>query len=110
MSPAPTPQRLRVATRVTGRWARPVALGLLVLAVVTAAAACRGGGPPAPKHRERDASRDAQCKDPQKPRAYFYPAENRTDYRPDHPQRDRCELLVADHLFCCPDEPRPSDR
>ncbi|MEJ7733594.1 MAG: hypothetical protein WKG00_30920 [Polyangiaceae bacterium] len=83
---------------------------MLALAVGSAAGACRGGGQAGPKHRERDASRDAQCKDPQKPRAYFYPAENRTDYRPDHPQRDRCELLVADHLFCCPDEPRPTDR
>jgi hypothetical protein len=63
-----------------------------------------------PRHRERDASRDRECREPTKPHAYFYPADNRTDYKPDHPERDGCALLVADHLFCCPNRPRDTDR
>jgi hypothetical protein len=66
--------------------------------------------PGAPKHRERAAQRDADCKEPERPRAYFYPAENRTDYGPDDPKKDGCALLVADHLFCCPDAARATDR
>lgn len=86
-------------------------MAALLAMLLLCGAACQDGGGAKPKHRERDASRDAQCKDPAKPRAYFYPAENRTDYQPDHPHRDGCELLVADHLFCCPDAPRrASDR
>jgi hypothetical protein len=63
-----------------------------------------------PRHRERDTGRDRECRDPSRPRAYFYPAENRTDYGPDDPRKDGCELLVADHLFCCPDAARSTDR
>lgn len=66
--------------------------------------------PDGPRHRERDAGRDRECRDPARPRAYFYPAENRTDYGPDDPKKDGCALLVADHLFCCPDAPRSTDR
>ena len=81
----------------------------IVLAGVLAAVGCEGG-PSAPRHRERDATRDASCTQPGKPSAYFYPAENRTDYKPDNPFADGCVLLVADHLFCCPDAPRATDR
>lgn len=63
-----------------------------------------------PRHRGRDASRDRECVDPARPHAYFYPAENRTDYKPDDPHRDGCALLVADHLFCCPDRPPDAGR
>ncbi|WP_050432422.1 hypothetical protein [Chondromyces crocatus] len=55
-----------------------------------------------PKGREADPTRDKECRDPSRPRAYFYPAEDRTHYAPDDPRKDGCELLVADHLFCCP--------
>jgi hypothetical protein len=81
----------------------------LALALALLAAAC-SSAPSGPKHRERDASRDRECKDATRPRAFFYPAENRTEYRPDDPHRDGCELLVADHLFCCPDATRSTDR
>lgn len=63
-----------------------------------------------PLHRERDATRDKECRAPERPQAYFYPAENRTDYKPDDPHKDKCEVLVLDHLFCCPNAPRPTDR
>lgn len=81
---------------------------LIVLAGMLAAGC--DGGPSAPRHRERDATRDVSCTEPGKPSAYFYPAENRTDYKPDDPFADGCALLVADHLFCCPNAPRPTDR
>jgi hypothetical protein len=84
-------------------WLAAVVLGLLSLA------ACKPSAS-GPRHRERDAGRDRECRDPARPRAYFYPAENRTDYKPDDPRKDKCELLVADHLFCCPDVARPTDR
>lgn len=79
-----------------------LALGLLL--------GCSDPGSTTPKHRERDASRDRECRDATRPLAFFYPAENRTDYAPDHPERDGCELLVADHLFCCPQVTRATDR
>jgi len=63
-----------------------------------------------PRHREREPGRDTECKDGARPRAFFYPAENRIDYKPDDPHKDGCELLVPDHLFCCPDVHRPDDR
>ncbi len=69
-----------------------------------------GDGAPTPKHRERDPGRDAQCAQAGLPAAFFYPAENRTEYRPDDPVKDGCVLLVADHLFCCPAATRPTDR
>jgi hypothetical protein len=82
---------------------------LLAVGCLLVAAACSksGGGP---LHRERDAGRDRECKDASRPRAFFYPAQNRTDYGPDDPKKDGCELLVADHLFCCPDVRRATDR
>ncbi len=88
---------------------RRLAAGSLVLALALALASC-SRKPAGPRHREHDAQRDRECKDPARPRAFFYPAENRTDYRPDDPHADGCELLVADHLFCCPDVHRPEDR
>lgn len=80
-----------------------VLLGLVVLG-------CNRSGPAKPYHRERAAERDASCTDPKRSSAYFYPAENRTDYAPDHPDRDGCRVLVPDHLFCCPNAPRSTDR
>ena len=82
---------------------------MIALALVALLAGCRGGAK-GPLHRERAATRDSGCTDPEKPSAYFYPAENRTDYGPDDPKSDGCALLVADHLFCCPKAPRATDR
>jgi hypothetical protein len=73
------------------------------------ASGCKKGAPK-PQHRERSPARDADCKDPERPRAFFYPAENRTDYGPDDPSADGCVIIVPDHLFCCPDVKRPTDR
>jgi hypothetical protein len=67
-------------------------------------------GPRQPLHRERFHPRDADCQEPARPRAFLYPAENRTDYGPDDPKADGCALDVPDHLFCCPDVARPTDR
>jgi hypothetical protein len=67
-------------------------------------------GPRQPLHRERFRPRDADCQEPARPRAFLYPAENRTDYGPDDPKADGCALDVPDHLFCCPDVARPTDR
>lgn len=89
---------------------RAVSLRALVVTYLGIAFVAWACGPTGPRHRERSAARDSECRDTSKPRAYFYPAENRTDYGPDDPQKDRCELLVADHLFCCPDAPRSTDR
>ncbi|WP_437811090.1 hypothetical protein [Sorangium sp. So ce1078] len=83
--------------------ARGAAALLIVLVAGAALAACsKGTG--APKHREAAPERDSACADPAKPRAYFYPAENRTDYAPDDPWKDGCAMLVPDHLFCCPEK------
>lgn len=67
-------------------------------------------GPAKPAHRERSSVRDGECREPGSPHAFFYPAENRVDYGPDDPKADGCTLLVPDHLFCCPDAPRPTDQ
>ncbi len=67
-------------------------------------------GPPRPAHRERFPARDADCREPARPHAFMYPAENRTDYGPDDPKADGCVLDVPDHLFCCPAVARPTDR
>ena len=82
----------------------------LVLSLLAALAWSCTPAATAERHRERDASRDGGCVESGKPHAYFYAAENRTDYRPDDPFRDGCTLLVADHLFCCPDAKKPTDR
>ena len=63
-----------------------------------------------PRHRERAQVQDVNCREATLPRAFFYPAENRVDYGPDDPKKDGCALLVSDHLFCCPDVKRPTDR
>jgi hypothetical protein len=84
------------------RWLR---VGLLVVMVV----GCQKGKT-GPLHRDRAKERDRECSDPARPSAFFYPAKNRTDYAPDHPDRDGCQVLVPDHLFCCPDVPRDTDR
>lgn len=70
---------------------------------------CQRGKQPL-QHRDRAEQRDEQCVDPALPNAFFYPAKNRTDYAPDHPDRDGCKVLVPDHLFCCPDVARSTDQ
>lgn len=82
---------------------------ILVLAALAASAPACARGPREPLHRERFAARDADCRDAARPRAFLYPAENRTDYGPDDPHGDGCALDVPDHLFCCPDVKRPTD-
>ncbi|WP_437732778.1 hypothetical protein [Sorangium sp. So ce1335] len=86
------------------RPARAPAAALVALLAAGAALAACSRGTSGPKHREAAPERDGACTDPAKPRAYFYPAENRTDYAPDDPWKDGCALLVPDHLFCCPDK------
>lgn len=83
------------------RWA------VVSLAILAGGCGKATGGAP---HRERDASRDAGCVEPGKPHAYFYAASDRTHYEPDDPFADGCALLVADHLFCCPNAKKPTDR
>jgi hypothetical protein len=82
---------------------------LLLVALGTLGGGC-ARGPHRPQHRERFPARNADCRDPRRPRAFMYPAENRTDYGPDDPRADGCVLDVPDHLFCCPDVARPTDR
>ena len=82
----------------------------LALAVVICLFLGCASGPRRPQHRERFAARNADCRDPARPHAFMYPAENRTDYGPDDPRADGCVLDVPDHLFCCPDVTRPTDR
>ena len=84
--------------------------GLAVMATLAGGVGCGKGGKSAPLHRERAVPQDASCVDPTRPRAFFYPASNRTDYGPDDPKQDGCALLVSDHLFCCPDRKRATDR
>ncbi|WP_437588617.1 hypothetical protein [Sorangium sp. So ce1000] len=86
---------------VRARW--PLS-ALLALLVASAALAACSRGTSGPKGREAAPERDGACADPAKPRAYFYPAENRTNYAPDDPWKDGCTLLVPDHLFCCPEK------
>lgn len=93
------------STRATAR-----ALVLTAAAAAAFSSACAKSGPPRPLHRERFAVRDAECREPARPRAFMYPAENRTHYGPDDPVADGCLIAVPDHLFCCPDAPRPTDR
>jgi hypothetical protein len=83
-----------------------------VLALVVGGALLSGcpGGPPRPLHRERFTLRDAECREPARPHAFMYPAENRNHYGPDDPAADGCLVLVPDHLFCCPAAARATDR
>ena len=75
----------------------------VTVAVVLAASLATGCGKKSrPPGREADPTRDRECRDPARPSAYFYPAEDRTHYAPDDPWKDGCEILVPDHLFCCP--------
>ena len=74
---------------------------LLGLALGLSLVAC-ARSEPVPQHREASPERDRECRDAAMPKAYFYPAENRTDYRPDNPFKDGCAMLVPDHIFCCP--------
>jgi hypothetical protein len=80
------------------------------MALAAAFSAGCAKGPPAPRHRERVTTRDADCREPARPSAYMYPAENRTDYGPDDPKADGCVISVPDHLFCCPPATRATDR
>ncbi|WP_437670270.1 hypothetical protein [Sorangium sp. So ce131] len=85
------------------RPARAAAAALSALLVVgVALAGCKKGGAGGPRGKEAAPERDRACADPARPKAYFYPAPNRTDYWPDDPWKDGCAMLVPDHLFCCP--------
>ena len=86
------------------------ALAPATLVALAALVAGCAKGPPRPLHRERSAARDADCREPSRPHAFMYPAENRTDYGPDDPKADGCVVDVPDHLFCCPTAARPTDR
>lgn len=97
----PSPQR---QPRRSSPWARGPAVALFALLVAGAALAACSRGASGPKGREAAPERDSACADPAKARAYFYPAENRTDYAPDDPWKDGCAMLVPDHLFCCPEK------
>jgi hypothetical protein len=81
----------------------------LFLAVALLVAGCQKGAS-GPRHRERAPVQDVNCREATQPKAFFYPAENRVDYGPDDPKKDGCALLVSDHLFCCPDVKRDTDR
>jgi hypothetical protein len=74
---------------------------VLLMALAAATMAC-SRTTTRPTGREASPGRDAECSDPTRPKAYFYPAEERTRYAPDDPFKDGCVLLVPDHLFCCP--------
>ena len=87
---------------------RGVRVAVALLAALVAACGDKTTAPD--HHRQRDTSRDSGCAEAGKPHAYFYAAENRTDYTPDDPLKDGCALLVADHLFCCPAATKPTDR
>jgi len=80
---------------------RTAAVVMAAAVIATASVACSGKAG-RPQGREADPTRDRECRDPARPKAYFYPAEDRTRYAPDDPFRDGCESLVPDHLFCCP--------
>ena len=88
----------------------PVLAATLLLAASFLVGCRKGASSSGPLHRERALPQDASCVDPTRPRAFFYPASNRTDYGPDDPKQDGCALLVSDHLFCCPDVKRATDR
>jgi hypothetical protein len=83
-------------------------VALLLCLVGIGLAGCNKGESK-PRHRERSAARDVDCKEPERPRAYFYPAANRNEYGPDDPKKDGCALIVPDHIFCCPEIARPTD-
>jgi hypothetical protein len=72
---------------------------LAALALVALTAAC---GETGPRRKKPSPTHDAQCRDPSKPRAFFYPSEDGRTFAPDDPKADGCELLVPDFLFCCP--------
>jgi len=96
--------RHRTTTNVSGRICvlRSVLLSLLV-----AASGCEALDTSGPQPRKRSPDRDGQCREEARPHAYFYAAENRTNYAPDDPFDDGCKMLVPDHLFCCPAVPSP---
>ncbi len=88
--------------------ARDIALAFVLVLACSAALGC-SKGPRKPTHRERFASKDANCREPERPQAFLYPWENRV-FAPDDPKVDGCVIAVPDHLFCCPNAPRPTDQ
>ena len=87
---------------------RDIAVAFALVVACSAAVGC-SKGPPKPAHRERFAPKDGNCREPERPHAFLYPAEGRV-YAPDDPKADGCVVAVPDHLFCCPDAPRPTDQ
>lgn len=73
----------------------------LALAAAGLGAGCGKGSAPA-KGRDAAPQRDGQCQVPARPKAFFYPKNGAGQYSPDDPLKDGCEVLVPDHLFCCP--------
>lgn len=85
-----------------------VAVGL-VAALVFVAASSSCVGDEKQQRRARSVSHDADCRSAERPTAFIYPSTNR-EFGLDDPARDNCELLVPDHLFCCPSKSKPTDR
>jgi len=79
----------------------------LVAIIVFALSACVSDDKP--QRRTRSTPHDTECRQPERPSAFMYPATNR-EFGPDNPKTDNCELAVPDHLFCCPNTPKPTDR
>lgn len=87
---------------------RDIAFVVLMITAFAAVIGC-SKGPRRPAHRERFASKDVNCREPERPQAFLYPSEGRV-YAPDDPKVDGCVIAVPDHLFCCPNAPRPTDQ
>jgi hypothetical protein len=62
--------------------------------------ACADAGP---KRRRASPTHDAQCREPARSKAFFYPSADGKTFAPDDPHADGCALLVPDYLFCCPE-------
>ncbi len=87
---------------------RGVVCALVMISAGAGALGC-DKGPRKPAHRERFASKDVNCREAERPQAFLYPSEGRV-YAPDDPKVDGCVIAVPDHLFCCPNAPRPTDQ
>lgn len=77
------------------------------LAWVALGVACVDGGP---KRRRASPTHDAQCREPTRPKAFFYPSTDGKTFAPDDPHADGCVLVVPDFLFCCPATPKAQPR
>lgn len=87
------------ATRTSG-------LGLLAASLLFLACT-RGRRALSPPRALRRARR--RLPEPARPKAYMYPAENRTSYGPDDPEGRRLPDCRPGLPLCCPDVPRATD-